>query len=135
MGTRSLTYVYDSEANDVSTPLLCLYRQYDGYPTGHGFELAEFLSSLTLVNGLGRDAKNVANGMGCLAGLLVCELKQGKAGDFYIYAPIVGQDAGHDYEYHVFQDSVSVYEGNIRDGNRLFKGTWEEFKSFCSEGE
>jgi len=37
MGTRSLTYVYDNKE-----PLVCMYRQFDGYPSGHGKELAEF---------------------------------------------------------------------------------------------
>ena len=31
MGTRSLTYVYENEA-----PIICMYRQFDGYPSGHG---------------------------------------------------------------------------------------------------
>ena len=34
MGTRSLTYVYDDYS--VNTPIMCMYRQHDGYPTGHG---------------------------------------------------------------------------------------------------
>ena len=42
MGTRSLTFVY----NDNKKPIINLYRQYDGYPSGHGAELAEFLAPL-----------------------------------------------------------------------------------------
>ena len=38
MGTRSLTFVYDEQE-----AIINMYRQYDGYPTGHGAELAEFL--------------------------------------------------------------------------------------------
>ena len=48
MGTRCLTFVYD-EAGD---PLLNMYRQFDGYMSGHGAELAEFLHDRKLVNGL-----------------------------------------------------------------------------------
>ena len=40
MGTRSITVVYD-EYND--KPVVCMYRQFDGYPSGHGRELAEIL--------------------------------------------------------------------------------------------
>ena len=40
MGTRSLTFVYDGEQ-----PIINMYRQFDGYPSGHGQELAEFLNS------------------------------------------------------------------------------------------
>ena len=64
MGTRSLTYIYDSHNEDILT---CIYRQYDGYITGHGLELASYLSGFKIVNGLGARDENVkvANGMGC----------------------------------------------------------------------
>ena len=45
MGTRALTFVYDSYKEElgeiVYRPIINLYRQYDGYPSGHGVELAE----------------------------------------------------------------------------------------------
>ena len=48
MGTRSLTVVRETEgAKDICV----LYRQMDGYPTGHGAELKEFLAPFTVVNG------------------------------------------------------------------------------------
>ena len=49
MGTRSLTFVYDGKE-----PMINMYRQYDGYPQGHGKELADFLNSGTMVNGFGQ---------------------------------------------------------------------------------
>ena len=48
MGTRSLTYVYDND----DVPVVCMYRQFDGYPTGHGSELAHFLVPFKIVNGI-----------------------------------------------------------------------------------
>ena len=51
MGTRSLTYVYDEQGEKI----INLYRQFDGYPTGHGQELAEFLNKGRMVNGLELD--------------------------------------------------------------------------------
>ncbi len=39
MGTRSLTILCGRDAE-----IAVLYRQYDGYPEGHGRELAEILS-------------------------------------------------------------------------------------------
>ena len=72
MGTRSLTFVYDSYRMNIGKlvhePIINFYSQYDGYPTGHGAELAEFLSGGHIVNGipLGKDAK-FFNGMGDLA--------------------------------------------------------------------
>lgn len=47
MGTRSLTFMSD-ECGDV---LVCMYRQFDGYMSGHGVELAEFLAGFPIVNG------------------------------------------------------------------------------------
>ena len=46
MGTRALTFVYEGDK-----PLVNLYRQYDGYPTGHGAELAQFLSDSKVMAG------------------------------------------------------------------------------------
>ena len=40
MGTRSLTFVYED-----NKPIVNMYRQFDGYPEGHGQELADFLLS------------------------------------------------------------------------------------------
>ena len=41
MGTRSLTYIY----NQAEMPLVCIYRQYDGYPSGQGADLAKLLQT------------------------------------------------------------------------------------------
>ncbi len=130
MGTRSLTFVYDTY-RDGHEPILCLYRQYDGYPSGHGVELAEFLRGKRVVNGLGRDNSNVFNGMGCLAASLVANFKTA-AGGFYIHAPIVGRDDGQDYEYHIYEDRVVVKNYS---GNEMFAGNWDKFSNFCSAEE
>ena len=61
MGTRSLTFVYDEQGNKI----INLYRQFDGYPTGHGQELAEFLNN-----------QKMYNGAGDLAALLVAHFKK-----------------------------------------------------------
>ena len=61
-----------------------MYRQYDGYPHGHGAELAEFLNGGKVVNGIGADEKHtVFNGAGCLAAQMIAHFKNG-AGGFYI---------------------------------------------------
>ena len=121
MGTRSLTFVYDGDV-----PVINIYRQYDGYPSGHGHELAQFLDSKTLVNGYGEQNSVEANGMGCLAAQLIVQLKHG-VGGIYIYAPMVGRDHWQDYEYHVYEDKVIVKDPTAV----IFEGTWEEFAQFC----
>ncbi|MFZ9515407.1 MAG: SH3 beta-barrel fold-containing protein [Bacteroidia bacterium] len=119
MGTRSLTFVYD----DNGTPIINLYRQFDGYREGHGQELADFLNSIDeVVNGLTLGEKRrVANGMGCLAAQLVAHFKLGEGG-FYLY-PTTTKDCWQDYEYHVYEKHVIVKDPDTT----IFKGTWHQF--------
>ena len=133
MGTRSLTYVYESYQEE-HTPVVCMYRQYDGYLEGHGLELATFLTRGKLVNGLSGKDQMVFNGMGCLAAQLVAYFKK-EAGNFYLHAPVLNQDAGQEYEYHVFRDKVVVYSIGSNNDNALFEGTWMEFFMMCKRKE
>lgn len=126
MGTRALTFVYD-ESN---TAIINLYSQYDGYPEGHGAEIAKFLSGKQVVNGLSGDTSQVFNGMGCLAAALVSHFKT-QAGGFYLY-PVGANDCGQDYEYHVYLDHVIVKNYS---GRKMFSGTWYDFEKFCSSEE
>lgn len=73
MGTRCLTVVKDGGKDDKD--IICLYRQFDGYPDGHGVALHRLFGDFVIVNGLGGQSPNVANGMGCLAAQLVAKLK------------------------------------------------------------
>ena len=127
MGTRCLTFVYDGSNSDDGTnePIMCIYRQFDGYPSGHGHELAQFLDSKTLVNGFTDKNAAQANGMGCLAAQLIVQLKHG-VGGIYIY-PVSSTDCFQDYEYHVYEDKVVVKDPTAV----IFEGTWEEFAQFC----
>lgn len=142
MGTRSLTFVYDGEE-----PIINMYRQYDGYPSGHGAELAEFLGSFeAITNGIrvGEERK-IANGMGCLAAQLVANFKVG-AGQFYLY-PTSAVDCGQDYEYHIYSDQRGVCVRITDRGcnlfgltmsdkiDAIFDGTVEEFTAFCTSKE
>ena len=141
MGTRSLTFVY----SDNDKPLLNLYRQYDGYPTGHGAELAEFLSQFAAItNGIALgETRRTANGMGCLAAQLVAHFKN-SVGGFYIHS-VDSKECGQDYEYHVYQKDkelrvrvtdrgCNMFGLTMSDMNKgIFDGTVAEFVTFCSE--
>jgi hypothetical protein len=129
MGTRSLTYVYSETTN---TPIVCMYRQFDGYPSGHGAELAEFLAPFKIVNGLSLNdtLKKSANGMGCLAAQMIAHFKK-SAGNIYIQEPILGQDSWQDYEYHVYENRVVVKNPS----EVIFGSCWSEFAEFCSSDE
>ena len=96
MGTRALTTVKDSEGRT----LVVMYRQSDGYQDCHGKELKEFLSGLTLVNGIQEYTSGIANGMCCLAAQLVASLKK-EVGLHYIYAEGVA-DGWVDFNYTIY---------------------------------
>lgn len=97
MGTRSLTVVDEEGGSEICV----LYRQYDGYPTGHGAELKSFLQKTRIVNGLSlRENKRVANGMDCLAAQLVAYFKK-EPGGFYLH-PAGTRDCGEEYIYTVY---------------------------------
>ena len=123
MGTRSLTFVYDENGNAI----INMYRQYDGYVSGHGRELTDFLLSFdAIVNGLPvGDTRKLANGMGDVAAQLVAHFKTGSGG-FYLHN-IMENDCGQEYEYHIHEDKVVVTDP----GEVIFSGTWQEFGRFA----
>ena len=131
MGTRSLTFIHDG---DNAKPFVCMYRQMDGYPSGHGKDLAEFLKPIRMVNGIGSDSEHVANGAGCLAAQMVAHFKDGPGG-IYLYAP-TSKDCGQDYEYHVYTDeNIGIKVKCFAVGSRkklLFEGDVDAFGEFCN---
>ncbi|MBM4179627.1 MAG: hypothetical protein FJ211_09910 [Ignavibacteria bacterium] len=129
MGTRSLTFVYDERGEAI----INLYRQYDGYPSGHGQELAQFLAGKRIVNGLSGDTSMLFNGMGCLAASVVSHFKDA-AGGFYLH-PVSHNDCCQDYEYHVYEDRVVIKAGYGDQFDELFSGDWDSFNKFCGEEE
>jgi hypothetical protein len=140
MGTRALTFVYEGEKAIVN-----MYRQYDGYPSGHGLELAEFLTQGRLVNGLSGKNETVFNGMGCLAAAMVANFKD-TPGGFYIYS-VDETECGQDYEYHIYKDAeglrvritdrgCNMFGLTMSDTNdAIFDGSLAEFTEFCREKE
>lgn len=102
MGTRSTTAIRDENGKTLVT----IYRQYDGYPTGHGQELADFLKARTLINGIGNQtALTHANGMGCLAAQLVTHLKGDQIGNIYI----TNEGDSQEYNYTVYSKDGQLY--------------------------
>ena len=98
MGTRSLTVLQDNDGQEIAV----LYRQMDGYPEGHGAELARYLKPFRVVNGFGLgDTKGkAANGMPCLAAQLIAKFKR-DIGGFYLH-PAGTRDCGEEYVYTVY---------------------------------
>ena len=150
MGTRSLTFVYDTykakNGRAVHRPVINLYRQYDGYPEGHGAELVEFLKQFTLTNGVNpNETRKTANGMGCLAAQLVAHFKDG-AGQFYL-EPVTAKECGQDYEYHIYSNGptfrvkvvnkgCNMFGLTMSDKNDvIFDGILAKAEEFCKEKE
>lgn len=151
MGTRSLTKVFETYKDEkknkqVKVQLVNMYRQYDGYPSGHGTELADFLNGGKVVNGIGAGEKEtVFNGAGCLAAQMIAHFKDG-AGRIYI-EPITAKDCGQEYEYEVIVDfdtkevTMKCIEvgyidskGDYKRGKRvLFEGKPANFEQFVAK--
>lgn len=106
MGTRALTRIFDENGGFI----MSLYRQFDGYPSGHGDELAKFLSSLKITEGFrSADRSGLANGMGCLAAQIVASFKV-EAGGFYLVSSehYHSTDYKADYCYDIYVDDTST---------------------------
>jgi len=130
MGTRSLTYFYEEEQ---ANPFMCMYRQFDGYPEGHGAELGEFLAKFTIVNGFGTGDKagSHANGMGCLAAQYIAHVKT-EIGNHYIVEPSLQKDSWQEFEYHVYPDRVEVL-ACYNDGQLIFSGSYKALAKWAKE--
>jgi len=128
MGTRSNTIIIDEDK-----PLINMYRQMDGYPSGHGAELAQFLAPIKMVNGLGGDPGPVANGGGCLAAQMIAHFKDGPG---HIYVGDI-DDESNDYTYRVrvytFDPSAGIQIEVLSYGDKVFEGGPEQFTKFCTE--
>jgi hypothetical protein len=144
MGTRSLTHVFetyfDSEKDEkVSKKLLTMYRQYDGYPSGMGMDLVNFLKDGIVVNGISvNETRKVFNGAGCLSAQLVAHFKTGSGG-IYIQS-INDVDCWQDYEYNIIVDFDSkeiIFEcirtGFEENNEILFSGNIHDFEKQFEE--
>lgn len=71
-----MDYEWNSD-NDEPNPIVCsFYRHHDGYPEGHGKDMANWLKGKRLVNGKGADYTigRDYNGAGCMAVCLMAHI-------------------------------------------------------------
>lgn len=144
MGTRSLTHFIstwtDEKTNKVkSNKIVTMYRQYDGYPSGHGIQLAEFIAQGKMVNGIGASEKQlVFNGMGCLAAQVVAHFKEGP-GNIYLHRGGT-TNCWEEYRYEVIHNEdtneltfkcIEVH-GKVK---VLYEGTVSGFLEFVAKEE
>jgi len=147
MGTRSTYRVVETHKNDTGKDKkenICLmYVQYDGYPSGHPLETAEWLSTGKVVNGIGLvEDTPIFNGAGCLAAQLVAKFKDGPGGA-YMYPMNSRGDCGEDYLYDIivnFDTKEITYTctesgwGDHRN-KKVFSGTPQEFINWVKKTE
>ena len=128
MATRALINFVDredgvsfSEHPGVDKIHIQIYNHYDGYPSGLGVTLADYLQDFTVVNGLSIGQGKVANGIGCLAAQTVKYLKD-EPGQIYLYKP--GKRDWEDYEYFIWcKEGHGVWISILDyDGNCIFVG-------------
>ena len=130
MGTRALINVFDED----NTGLVTIYRQMDGYPSGLGLEIGEFLKDRVIVNGIGMaDDRIISNGMGCLSASLIAHLKHG-VGSIYIY-PVGTTDCWEEYTYNIRcnEDKELILEivESYGDSGTIFRGDVKTFILYC----
>lgn len=140
MGTRS-TMKFIRKGNNKLTPLVSIYRQYDGYIDGVGHELAKYLLSKKIVNGIpiNDNSGRMANGFGCLIAQYIRDFKT-EPGNLYI----TDMDDKEEYNYEVIFDDDKYFDGEYNvddlitikvDSYPNFKGTPSELLSFKESEE
>tara|TARA_R100000234_G_C4956593_1_gene159846 strand:- start:435 stop:875 length:441 start_codon:yes stop_codon:yes gene_type:complete len=137
MGTRSLTVFNDTYENE---EICVLYRQYDGYPEGHGTDLLNFLKDMKVVNGINSENEKwkISNGMDCLAAQIVSHFKSGP-GYFYINRADT-RDVGEEFIYTLYyknndlhikvEDTYENDDIKQPDGHLLFDGIIDEYEQW-----
>jgi hypothetical protein len=98
--------------------IVSIYRQYDGYPSGLGKEVADFVGGLKITNGIRGDGTGTANGMGCLAAQLIGKLKK-QVGNVYL-RDTGPESHGEEYVYTLYERDERVYIRAVEGGMTAF---------------
>ena len=147
MGTRSITEVKSGWNGGAQETNAIIYRHWDGYLSGHGEWLYNFLKDLEVINGIpGNPPPRYANGPGRLAAMMVSELQNDGHNPDLLPD---GTDCGQEYHYLVSVNfgrdggmvTVTVFDGPMtffghggeKCKNQIFDGTVEQFGKFLAE--
>ena len=134
MGTRSLTTFVDDHTEE---EIVVMYRQYDGYPEGHGRDLINFLNGMKVVNGIpgGKKVSQLANGVNCLAAQVVSHFKKG-VGDFYLHTG-GKRDYGEEFVYTIYSkdNELKVKVEDAYEDKVLFDGNTDEMDEWLGSDD
>ena len=141
MGTGSSIKFY---SNDTDHPLVNIFQMFDGYIDGVGYDLARWLCSKIMINGIGeRTSQEYCNGVGCLVAQFIKDKKVG-VGDLYI--DTINRTCDYNYkviinDYIPLVDEVPVNNltkiivTRFNETEPIFKGTPEELLKFDEHDE
>ena len=102
-----------------------IYKHYDGYPSGHPTELANWLVNKKIVNGISMDPRDEANGLGCLAAQYIAAFKE-QPGDLYVENPNTERDWIEYITYVWGDDNKSIWMSIFDDKKCIFVGKPQE---------
>ena len=120
MGTRSKTSFIEKRGEKL-THLVSVYQQYDGYIEGVGHEIAEYILSKQICNGirLGIDTSNLANGFTCLIAQFIRDFKTDVGGLY-----ITTEDNIQEYKFYGCVDFIFAPWGWIKHQGKDFGGVF-----------
>ncbi len=136
MSTRSITEFVDAQGEVVAQ----IYRHFDGYPAGHGADLARWLEGLRVLNGKGAgwDPRTMVNGFGRLVARVVASMwQEGHEPNLLVVVePHDYGDAAYVYRVtehsrgitvEAFETAYESFTSPTTTGKRLFRGTPQAF--------
>lgn len=132
MGTRSTTHIYNGDKKELNK-LVSIYKQFDGYISGYGKDLFEFLNGFTVLDGYTQDHtksdKKYANGMDCLGLQLIAHFKnKNKVGGYYL----TSSNDSQEYDYHIYLINNSIML-DVYNDSLIFSGSLQDFGSFIQK--
>lgn len=107
MGTRSKTS-FIKRIGDKRECLVSVYQQYDGYIEGVGYEIANYILSKKIINGISGDTKDKANGFTCLIAQFIRDFKTDVGGLY-----ITTEDNIQEYNYNVIFDNDLYFSSDL----------------------
>jgi hypothetical protein len=142
MGTRSTIAFIDKRVakNIYENEIVRIYQQYDGYPSGVGLKLANWLKDKTVVNGFSMNQtmdNGFCNGIGCMSAQFIHDFKTDIGGLY-----ITDHDDTEDYNYKVvvtYDIPSDTHEITLEayrwdDNTPFFSGTPQEFIDMVING-
>lgn len=131
MGTSATIRFKHKEDNSI---LVNVYHHYDGYIEGVGHDLAEFLLSKKIVNGITcfDDMNTIANGFSCLIAQYISYVKKGP-GEVYIYPQYFKGDYNYDVVYNGCKNEIYIKVTHY--DKVLFEGSPKELLEYKEEAD